>query len=132
MSQGKGRAKTGTAKITQAERQARALELRKAGATYDHIARQLGYANRGNAYRDVTDAIRAITAEPAKDVLRLELERLDAMLMGLWAAARTGNQGAVDRVVRLMDRRAKYLGLDQQDTTTDTSAVAKWLQEMGA
>lgn len=109
---GRGEDRHSARRITAAERRRQALELRKAGATYDRIAQQLGFANRGGAYRAVETALREITAEPAQDVRQLELERLDALLLGLWPQARKGNQGAVDRVLRIMERRAKLLGLD--------------------
>jgi hypothetical protein len=110
---GRGEEAASPRRIEAAERRARALELRKAGATYDQIATQLGFANRGGAYRAVATALKEITAEPAEEVRALELERLDAMLLGLWPQARKGSNGAVDRVLRIMERRAKLLGLDQ-------------------
>lgn len=109
---GRGEDAASPRRIDAAEKRARALDLRKAGATYDQIAQQLGYANRGNAQRAVQTALKEITAEPARDVLTLELERLDAMLLGLWPQARRGNLGAVDRVLRIQERRARLLGLD--------------------
>ena len=119
-----GESKASIRRIELAERRARALELRKAGATYDQIAQQAGYSSRANAYRDVMKAIKDITAEPAADVKTLELARLDAMLMGTWRPAITGNQGAIDRVIRIMDRRAKLLGLDAPvKTELDTSGI---------
>lgn len=105
---GKGTAK----KADTAERRRKALELRKAGATYEQIAEQLDYDNRGSAWKAVDAALKEITAEPAAEVRQLELERLDALLLSLWKQARGGNLGAVDRVLRLMERRSKYLGLD--------------------
>lgn len=94
------------------ERTRKALELRKAGASYDQIAEKLGYADGSNVRRAVMGAIEEITEEPAKEVLKLELSRLDAMLLGLYQKAKSGDAAAVDRVIRIMDRRAKYLGLD--------------------
>ena len=110
--QGRGEDAASPRLIEAAEKRARALELRKAGATYDQIAQQVGYAERGSAYRAVQTALQAITQEPAQEVRQLEVERLDAMLLGLWPAARKGKEGAVDRVLRIMERRAKLLGLD--------------------
>lgn len=94
------------------ERRRKALELRKAGATYDQIKTQMGYATRASAARDCFAAIRAIIAEPAEEVRQLELQRLDALLLGVWKKAKDGDPAAVDRVLRIMDRRAAYLGLD--------------------
>lgn len=42
----------------------------------------------------------------------LEERRLDAILMVLWPLVRGGDQGAVDRVLRVMQRRAALRGLD--------------------
>ena len=96
----------------QAERRRQALELRKAGATYDQIARQIGYANEGGAYKAVQAALKAVYREPADEVRKLELERLDRLTLALWTRAKEGEAEAIDRVLKLMDRRAKLLGLD--------------------
>lgn len=106
------------AKICDAnERTRKALELRKAGATYDQIAAQLGYGNRSNAYRAVKEAIHEIIREPAEEVLQLELARLDALLLGCWQKAKTGDSRAIDRAIRVMERRSAYLGLDAPKKT---------------
>jgi hypothetical protein len=110
--QGRGEDAASARRIEAAEKRARALELRKAGATYDQIAQRLGFSNRGNAQRAVLTALKEITAEPAVEVRQLELERLDAMLLGLWQQARNGDVNAVDRALRIAERRAKLLGLD--------------------
>lgn len=109
-------------KAVVAERRKKALELRKAGATYDDIGKQLGISKHA-AYKHVMAALKEIreeVAEDARDVLRLELERLDYMQMRLWQQVQQGHNGAVDRVLRIMERRAKLLGIDnvqQTDTT---------------
>ncbi len=95
-----------------AEQQRKALELRKAGANHDQIAQQLKVANRSVAWKLVQDAIHEIIREPAEEVLQLELARLDAMLLGVWTKAKGGDSHAIDRALRIMDRRAAYLGLD--------------------
>lgn len=109
-------AKTGTrgssASVEVAEKHARALNLRRSGATYQQIAEQLGYANRGMAYRIVSEELAKVTAEPAEALLQLELDRLDTMLLGLWPKARTGHAESVRAVLRIMERRSRYLGLD--------------------
>lgn len=111
-----------------AERRRKALELRKSGATYDQIANALHYTDRSNAAKDVKRAILEIIEEPAKDVLSLELARLDALLLGVWQKAKTGDVAALDRAIKIMDRRSAYLGLDapqvvEQKTTHDVSAT---------
>jgi hypothetical protein len=105
--------KTGQQQIDANQKQRQALELRRAGVTYEVIARQLGYADRTGAYRAVRTALAQNIKEPADDVRALELERLDALLRGVWVPATQGNVQALDRVLKIMDRRAALLGLDE-------------------
>ena len=109
-------------KIDKAERRRKALELRKAGATYEQIGQQLG-CNRGNAHKDVTEAIQDIYREPAEAVLQLEIGRLDVMLLGVWSKAKAGDCQAIDRVLRIQERRAAYLGLDAPKRTEVSGAL---------
>lgn len=105
---------TSAAKARRLERQAKALELRRMGKGYVEIAGLLGIG-KSQAHRLVTaglaDARAQVDAE-ASELKAEEISRLDAMLAGLWPDARKGQQGAVDRVLRIMERRAKLLGLD--------------------
>ena len=123
----KGR-KTSKLQIGHRERQAAALKLRKSGLTYDDIAEQLGYSNRGAAFRAVMGAIERITDEPARELVRLECERLDALQAALWQKAVSGNEKAVDKVLRIMERRARLLGLDKpaKIAPTDPEGVAPY------
>lgn len=124
--------------IDTAERRAFVLKLRKAGATYREIADAAvtrfgidalpgGWCDR-YAHKDVRrelDKLRNEIAESAEGVLALELERLDDLLKGLWgeAARKNPDHGAVDRVLKIMQRRAKLLGLDAPDKH-DVSGVS--------
>jgi predicted transcriptional regulator len=61
-----------------AEKRRLALMIRKRGATYEQIARELGLSTKMVAWRYVHEAIAEIPAEEARDTKRLELEKLDA------------------------------------------------------
>jgi hypothetical protein len=50
--------------------------------------------------------------EPAEELRTMEVARLDQMLLGLWPKAIKGDTWAVDRVLKIMERRAALLGLD--------------------
>ena len=109
-----------TRKLSVAERRARAMELRLAGRTYEQIANELGYQSKGGAYNAVKRALKDTLQEPAEALRTAELERLDRILAKLWAvvedmdtAAPTTTQlRTIDRILRIMERRAQYLGLD--------------------
>ena len=104
--------KTSVRRVKATEKQRQALELRKAGASYDEIARKIGYSSKSGAYKSVTSALSKMLKEPAEELRTLEMARLDRLLVGVWSAATQGNQGAIDRVLRILERRAKLLGLD--------------------
>ena len=94
------------------ERQQRAAQLRMAGLSYAQIAQQLNYDSISGAYAATQAGFETACNEPTSDIRKLELERLDVLLTGLWASARKGDVASVDRVLKLMERRARYLGLD--------------------
>ena len=118
-----GKNKTTPAAIERAKRRAQALELRAAGRKYREIAEALDYSSPQHAHRDVKAELDALVKTPALDILAEELDRLDKMLQGLWSEARRGNYQSIDRVLRIMERRARYLGLDAPDRVAVEATV---------
>lgn len=97
-----------------AVRRSEALTLRIGGASYRTIASRLQISSR-TAYLDVQEALSEldeVTRQQAERYRGMELERLDRMTLGLWAGATSGNTKAVTAMCRVMDRRAKLLGID--------------------
>jgi hypothetical protein len=94
------------------DREVAALELRRAGLTYDAIARRLDYRNRSGAWHAVRAGLTATLQAPADELRTLELSQLDRMQVAIWDKAIAGNLRAVDRVLKIMRRRAQLLGLD--------------------
>lgn len=116
--------KTYPAAINNAQRRLEALKLRQAGATYQAIADKLGYHDRGTAQRAVVAELKKINAEledEATQLRALEAQRLDTLQTAMWTemlAARSNGESAapaVDRIIKIMERRAKLLGLDTSD-----------------
>lgn len=119
-------------RATAAEKRKRALELRRAGWTFEDIAEEVGYANKGVAYTAVKTAIKNITRESANDLIELELARLDDMFSGLYERARDGDVFAVDRALKIMDQRAKFLSLydrKEDDTSAEVRAALVGFRE---
>jgi len=98
-----------------AERRRAAVTLRIEGKPWQEIADTLGYDSRSSASKDVTRAMQQAIANlalPLEEYRQLELDRLDAMQNALWPKVMDGDPRAIDTTLRLMDRRAKFLGLD--------------------
>jgi len=95
-------------------RRAKALELRVSGASYEAIADALG-TTKYTTYLDVQKSIAGldkIAKEHAERLRDIELARCDALIKAAWPAAQDGDDKSINAIVRIMDRRAKLLGLD--------------------
>ena len=115
------------------ERQLQALELRKAGWPFHEIGDRLGIST-SQAFKDVSAQLKRLAAlalDNAEELRQLELERLDMLIQGLEPMARVGNPGAVNSYLRVMERRAKLLGLDapvrQEHTGADGGAIKTYV-----
>ena len=98
-----------------AERKVRihkAMELRLAGYSYQEIADAGIYNTAMAAFKAVDKVLTKTIEEPAKKIVDLEIKRLDRLLVVFHKKAITGDLAAADRVMRIMERRAKYKGLD--------------------
>jgi hypothetical protein len=99
--------------------QAKALELRRMGFGYQAIAEQIG-VGKSQAHRYVIAGLadaRAQISAHSDELKSEEISRLDGMLAALWPKARKGEVAAVDRVLKIGERRAKLLGLDAPTVT---------------
>ncbi|MFJ6319693.1 hypothetical protein ACIQJW_26785 [Streptomyces californicus] len=136
--------------LSTAERDAEAARLRSLGWSYPRIAAELGWKTRADAHNAVKRVLKETVREAGDDVRTLELERLDR----LEAAANevlerehvTVSNGrvvvlheaplpddgpvlaAIDRLLKIQERRARLLGLDaptkQAITITPERAAA--------
>jgi hypothetical protein len=97
----------------QIDKERQVIELRRAGATFDDIARTLNYANPSGAWQAYNRALqRTLVTAGAEEARTEELDRLDRLQRAVWGNAMQGEIASVQAVLRIMDRRAKYLGLD--------------------
>lgn len=94
------------------EKRAKAIELRKAGASYEEIARTVGYANGTSARRATLKAIEQLAVEPTVQALLLELQRLDEYQKRCTVALRQNNDlSQVDRLMRITQMRLTLMGV---------------------
>lgn len=122
--------------VEQVDRDARAVELRRRHLNYRQIAHELGFSSVSSAYKSVQRGLADTIAETNDEVRRQELERLDDLARASLRVLETTHfavshgqvirhpetgevlvddgpvLAAVDRLLKIMDRRAKYLGLD--------------------
>jgi len=71
--------------------------------------------DRRYVFKDIQRELERVNEDMGEDTLKyklLQTQRLDAMLTAMLPKALRGDYGAVDRVLRIEDRRAKLWGLD--------------------
>ena len=98
--------------IKRMETEWQCVELRKAGVSYENIAKKLGLGNASCALQMVRRALSRVDTEATKDLRDLETRRLDDMLFSIWGHVRKGHFGAIEKALKIMERRARLLGLD--------------------
>ena len=93
--------------------------------TFEAIAEQLKYAGPAGSYKAVMSALTRTLQEPADELRKVELERIDAMWEKVWWQIKSGDHKAVNVLLKLMDRRAKLLGLDMPAKIAHTDPTGK-------
>lgn len=97
-------------------RDTQAVRMRVEGKSYPAIAAALHYGHRGNAQRAIQRRLRSMRtdcSEAVTEVRLLENTRLDVALAAIMPKVRDGDLHAIDRLLRIQERRAAYEGLDQ-------------------
>ncbi len=97
-------------------REEKSLELRMAGYTYEKIGEELGITAQA-AFAAVKRAITNQAKKRSEDVetyRQMQLHQLDKLQSSLWDKAINGDVNAVDRILKILDRRAKLLGIDAE------------------
>ena len=92
----------------------RALQLRRRDQTYDEIAATLGIpvTTAKRWVRQEVERLEADELTKADTARRLELERLSALGVPYWHKACDGDLKSAAFYLRIMERRARLLGLD--------------------
>jgi hypothetical protein len=97
-----------------AERRTLAVQLRVEGKTFRQIGAAMGFSEQ-RAHFIVTEELQRLNrerSEAASELQQLESQRLDALHAAVWEKAQAGDLDAINAVVKLMNRRAKLLGID--------------------
>ena len=92
-------------------KQNHAIELVRAGKSYDEIAQTLGYANRGSAWRLVQSALQGSVTGGVEEHRAIEMARLDALQHAHWERACAGDVRSAQVVLKVIEQRIRLLGL---------------------
>lgn len=92
-------------------RSTRAIELKAQGRTYQQVADELGYANRGSVYSIVQKGLAAREAQSVDALRFVEQQRLDALQCAVWDRAINGHLPSVEAALRILKARMRLLGL---------------------
>lgn len=95
------------------EREVQVVALRREGMTWDAIANAVGYSDPSGAHSAYMRASARIVKEDIDAIRDMETERLDMLQAAYWRQAMMGDVPAGMQVLRIMERRAKLLGIDQ-------------------
>lgn len=112
-------------KEERAELTVKAYELRKAGASMGVIAQRLNIS-KATVHKYINDTIKAYLEEAKEahsSILAMELARLDDMYFSIWTKARSGDAKAIDTALKIMERRARMLGLDVPATSRQVNVT---------
>lgn len=113
-------------------RKKEALELRREGKSYPEIAKELGCVTSA-AHKMVQRALEKWTEEckeEAEQTKAIELQRLDELVERYHTQAKLGDIKAGEFVLKLMERRAKLLGLDAAVKVEGSLGIYQQLSDM--
>src|SRR5262245_51058991 len=126
----RSRGKTSVVRIQACRRGTQFLKLRLEGCTYEQIAARMG-VSIPRSYQVVANELKRLNekrTEAAEAGARMELLRLDDIFKSVWQKARNGDITAQTACLKLMERRAKLLGLDASDKNGPQAAATLTLQ----
>lgn len=145
--------------VQAAQRDAEAARLRSEGHTLQSIVDRLGFHDRAAASRAIAKVYAETVTQPVEEIRARDLATLDELEARAWEVLRakhvTVSHGkvvdidgvpladdapvlnAIDRVLKVQDRRAKLLGLDAPTrakvelTDTVTAEIQRLAAELG-
>lgn len=99
------------------------LQLRAQGYTCRQIAKHLGYKDHSAVVLIIQREVARLPIVEAQEVRRLDYERLDELQAAFMPKAlEEAHEGAATVVLKIMERKAKLLGLDAPTKVAQTDA----------
>lgn len=115
---------TSAKRVTSDQLRQRVLELRRQGVTIRAIADQVGKSST-RVHQVLLAALQQIAKETeveVRELRMLENDRLDRALQAIWPGVEAGDLKAIDRLIRIIERRSRLFGLDSPSKPTPTNA----------
>jgi hypothetical protein len=108
-------------KLRALEQRTQIWQLRLAGLTHKQIGEALTPKISESSVRKALKRFKRDNFDvPIRESAQLEEERLDMMLQAIWTQVMNGKLGAIDRALRIAERRANLLGLDKPKKVAPT------------
>lgn len=105
----------------------KAYELKVQGRTFLEIAEILNLPGAQEAAQLLTERFEYdagyLSGQERKDILGMELLRLDALQAAVWESAMMGDPKSVDSAVKIIQTRAKITGIEQVDPVVNKNLV---------
>lgn len=115
-----GRANT---KAETAARRAKAVSLALAGMSFEQIATECGYGSRKVAQNAVRTSLSQVQVDNVTELRQHQVAQLDRLLLGVWTNAIKGSPGHVREARKLLDSKARLLGLNAPLQVEDVTGV---------
>lgn len=113
-------------RATKAEQQAEAVRLRVAGKDYGQIAEALEcHPTTARKMVDRWLESRRPAQEVTEELIKISDARLEILHDVWWGPALQGDQAALDNVLKILDRRAKIMGMEVPRSTNVTVVTAE-------
>ena len=103
----------------------RAHELRQSGMSWWAIAEEMKISEnqaRMAVAELIAEAADTVDYYEKREVLAMELSRLDSLQSAVWADAMDGKVPAIQAALAIMDRRAKWLGFAEPEVQTNITS----------
>src|SRR5262245_30134983 len=104
-----------------------AYELLISGKSHSEVAQLLDMTNVDDVWRMVTERFKYdssfLSEAERKDILSMEILRLNALQASVWPAAMMGDPAAIRSAVEIIKTRAKITGLELNDPVAQKNLV---------
>ena len=95
------------------EKERQVVQYRQGGATFDAIARKLGYADESGARAAFKRAMERMRDDALNAEMReLHRQRLEVALTAIWPDVVKGDLEAIKVMLKILERDAKLYGID--------------------